>query len=151
MAGISTECFEMAQMVDLIEKQRWSPTHNLAHSLNISKVSKEDASSQPTAFAAIADLCWDSGPRSPDEQQQLRATNTLRASWVTPLPSSPCHLPDSHTRNAMLLQCHQQSWWTNSEPSCRAASTPKAWRWTLLLFPKRAFLYMDNANKWQPG
>ena len=60
MAGISTGCFEMAQMVDLIEKQRWSPTHNLAHSINISKVSREEPSSQRTA--PTPDLCWELSP-----------------------------------------------------------------------------------------
>ena len=149
MAGISTGCFEMAQMVDLIEKQRWSPTHNLAHPLNISKVSKEEPSSQRTA--PIPDLCWElrstftwwTAATKGNKHGESLMGNTLALQSMPPSWPSPT--------NAVLLQCHQQSWWTNSEPSRRAASTPKAWRWTLPLFPKRAFLYMDNANKQQPG
>lgn len=71
----------MAQMVDLIEKQRWSPTFNLAHSINISKVSKGQSSSQHTV--PVPGLCWELGSTFTG---WTSATKSNKPSRVTPLP-----------------------------------------------------------------
>lgn len=80
-------------MVDLIEKQRWSPTHNLAHPINLSKVSREEPSSQRTA--PTPDLCWElafpSSQRTaptPHLCWELRPTST----WWTPAAKSNKHV-----------------------------------------------------------
>lgn len=160
--------FEMAQMVDLIEKQRWSPTHNLAHPINLSKVSREEPSfneqrpPRPVLGARSSQAlneqrplhtcAGSSGPRPLDEHQQPRATNTLRGPWVTPLPSNPwppSWQPPTHCASPVTSRLDEPTvnpaggrFYTQSQGEhCRCSQKGHFFIWTMLTSDSLAKLW----------